>query len=178
MGGSSITTDCIELGNTISRASLVLNDFVREVREARADLDNVSRELHSLQSVLDLLMDDAGALPTRVATETPALLQQCNRLVSELDADLLALDGSALSRPQKRSQWISIGKGQIADLLPILEAHRTMLGLALDLVGVYVNPILILILILKELALLTQEQNAWSRTARQLGAGIQGQRPE
>ncbi|KAF3007351.1 hypothetical protein G7054_g2408 [Neopestalotiopsis clavispora] len=136
MGGSSITTDCIELGNTISRASLVLNEFVREVREARADLDVVSRELHSLQSVLDLLKDDAGALPTRIATETPALLQQCNRVVSELDADLLALDGSALSRPQKRTQWIGVGKQQIADILPIIEAHRTMLGLALDLVGV------------------------------------------
>ncbi|KAH8196252.1 hypothetical protein TruAng_009577 [Truncatella angustata] len=136
MGGSSITTDCIEVGNTISRASLVLNEFVREVREARADLDNVSRELHSLQRVLDLLKDDAGALPLRVATETPALLQQCNRVVSELDADLLALDGSALSRPQKRSQWISVGKQQIAELVPIIEVHRTMLGLALDLVGV------------------------------------------
>ncbi|KAM0809790.1 hypothetical protein AB5N19_10137 [Seiridium cardinale] len=136
MGGSSITTDCIELGNTISRASLVLNEFVREVREARADLDAVSRELHSLQSVLDLLKDDAGALPSRVATETPALLQQCNRVVSELDADLLALDGSALTRPQKRSQWISVGKRQIAELMPTIEAHRTMLGLALDLVGV------------------------------------------
>lgn len=138
MGGSSITTDCIELGNTISRASLVLNGFVREVREARTDLDSVSRELHSLQSVLNLLKEDAGALPSKVATETPALLQQCNRVISELDADLLALDGSALSRPQKRSQWISTGKRQIAGLLPIIEAHRTVLGLALDLVGMFV----------------------------------------
>lgn len=136
MANSSITTDCIELGNTISRASLVLNEFVRQVREARADLDNVSRELHSLQSVLDLLKEDAGALPSRVATETPALLQQCNRAVSELDADLLALDGSALSRTQKRSQWISVGKRQIGELLPVIEAHRTMLGLSLDLVAV------------------------------------------
>lgn len=136
MGISSITTDCIELGNTISRASLVLNEYVREVREARADLDVVSRELHSLQSVLNLLKEDAGTLPSRVAAETPALLQQCNRVVSELDADLLALDGSALSRPQKRSQWISVGKRQIADLMPLLEAHRTMLGLALDLAAV------------------------------------------
>ncbi|KAI1875081.1 uncharacterized protein JN550_002510 [Neoarthrinium moseri] len=133
---SSITTDCMELGNTISRASLVLNEYVREVREARADLDVVSRELHSLQSVLDLLKDDAGSLPSKVATETPALLQQCNLVVSELDADLLALDGSALSRPQKRSQWISRGKQQMAELVPTLEAHRAVLGLALDLVGV------------------------------------------
>ncbi|KAI0132792.1 Rho GTPase activation protein [Xylariales sp. AK1849] len=136
MDSFSITTDCIELGNTISRSSFVLNEYVREVREARADLDAVSRELHSLQSVLDLLKDDAGSLPSKLAAETPALLQQCNRVVSELDGTLLALDGSALSRPQKRSQWISMGKQQIAELLPALEAHRIIIGLALDLVGV------------------------------------------
>ncbi|KAH8681041.1 hypothetical protein BX600DRAFT_10540 [Xylariales sp. PMI_506] len=133
--GSTITTDCIELGSTIHRASLILNEYVREVREARADLDAVSRELHSLQSVLNLLKDDASSLPSKLSTETPALVQQCNRTVSELDADLLALDGSALSRTQKRSQWISRGKQQMAELMPALEAHRIILGLALDLVG-------------------------------------------
>jgi hypothetical protein len=133
--GSSITTDCIELGNTISRASLGLNEFVREVREARADLDSVSRELHSLQSVLNLLKDDAGNLPSKLAAETPVLLQQCNSVVGELDGCLLALDGRALSRTQKRSQWISVGKEQIAGLKTALEAHRALIGLALDLVG-------------------------------------------
>lgn len=131
---SSIANDCIELSNTISRASVVLNQYVREVREARADLDAVSRELHSLQSTLELLKEDAGALPSKVATETPPLLQQCNRVVGELDADLLALDGSALSRPQKRAQWVSVGKHQIKELLPAIAVHRAILALALDLI--------------------------------------------
>ncbi|ORY64865.1 Rho GTPase activation protein [Pseudomassariella vexata] len=135
MDSFSITTDCIELGNTISRASLVLNEFVREVREARSDLDTISRELHSLQSVLTLLKEDAGNLPSKIAAQTPALLEQCNRVVSELDACLLALNGSALSKTQKRAQWIAVGKQQIAQLRAALEAHRATMGLALDLVG-------------------------------------------
>lgn len=135
MSRSSITTDCIELGNTISRATLVLNEFVREVREARSDLDRVSRELHSLQGVLDLLKEDAASLPSKIAAQTPSILQQCNRLVEELDSSLLALDDPELSRPQKRTRWLCVGKAHIADLRDGLEAHRTTVGLALDLVG-------------------------------------------
>ncbi|KAK8051029.1 hypothetical protein PG993_002414 [Apiospora rasikravindrae] len=131
----TITTDCIELGNTISRTTLVLNEFVREVREARSDLDAVSRELHSLQGVLNLLKDDAPNLPSKIAAQTPAILQQCNVIVDELDTSLLALDSPELSRPEKRTRWISEGKPHIADLRDALEAHRTTVGLALDLVG-------------------------------------------
>ncbi|KAK7997849.1 hypothetical protein PG989_005889 [Apiospora arundinis] len=131
----SITADCIELGNTISRATLVLNEYVRDVREARADLDEVSRELHSLQSVLNLLKDDAPSLPSKIATQTPSILQQCNALVEELDTALLSLDDPELTRPQKRTRWLCVGKSHIADLRDALEAHRTTVGLALDLVG-------------------------------------------
>ncbi|KAK8079626.1 hypothetical protein PG997_007444 [Apiospora hydei] len=126
----TITTDCIELGNTISRATLVLNEFVREVREARSDLDAVSRELHSLQGVLNLLKDDAPNLPSKIAAQTPAILQQCNVIVDELDTSLLALSSPELSRPEKRTRWISEGKPHIADLRDALEAHRTTVGLA------------------------------------------------
>ncbi|KAK6828465.1 hypothetical protein PG987_011806, partial [Apiospora arundinis] len=135
MSRSSITADCIELGNTISRATLVLNEYVRDVREARADLDEVSRELHSLQSVLNLLKDDAPSLPSKIATQTPSILQQCNALVEELDTALLSLDDPELTRPQKRTRWLCVGKSHIADLRDALEAHRTTVGLALDLVG-------------------------------------------
>lgn len=98
-------------------------------------MDAVSRELHSLQSVLTLIKEDAGSLPSKLAAQTPAVLEHCNRVVSDLDGCLLALNGGALSRTDKRSQWISTGRQQIAELRGTLEAHRATMGLALDLVG-------------------------------------------
>lgn len=123
------------MGNTISRATLVLNEFVREVREARSDLDEVSRELHSLQGVLNLLKEDAPNLPSKIAAQTPSILQQCNEVVEELDTSLLALDDPELTRPEKRTRWISVGKPHLASLRDAIEAHRTTVGLTLDLVG-------------------------------------------
>lgn len=123
------------MGNTISRATLVLNEFVREVREARSDLDVVSRELHSLQGVLNLLKEDAPNLPCKIAAQTPSILQQCNEIVEDLDTTLLALDDPELSKAEKRTRWISEGKPQLADLRDAIEAHRATVGLALDLVG-------------------------------------------
>lgn len=135
----SITTDCITLSNSIARASTVLNGFVRDVREARSDVDGVSRELHSLQSVLDLLKEDAGLFPPELAERIPAVVEHCSNVVNELDASISALSSSELPKQDKRSQWLATGRKDIAAFRSSLEAHKAVLGLALDLVGAYVR---------------------------------------
>ncbi|KAK6957570.1 hypothetical protein Daesc_000357 [Daldinia eschscholtzii] len=131
----SITSDCITLGNAITTANNILNGFVREVREARSDVDGVSRELHSLQSVLELLNEDASLFPPELAERIPTVLEHCARVVDELDAVISSLNSDELSRQDKRAQWLATGRQEVAIFRTALEAHKAVLGLALDLVG-------------------------------------------
>ncbi len=131
--------DCITLGGDITKVSLVLNGFVREVREARADVDGISRELHSLQSVLDLLKEDNELFPPQLAVQTPVILEYCSKVVEELDTCFALLNRGDLPRQDKRKLWASSGRKESARFKPALEAHRTAIGLALDLVEAYVR---------------------------------------
>ncbi|KAI1395911.1 Rho GTPase activation protein [Hypoxylon fuscum] len=135
MESLSITTGCTTLNIAIAKVGIVLNGFVREVREARSDVDGISRELHSLQSVLDFLKEDAGLFPPELAERTPAVVEHCSNVVDELDIALSTLSSSELPKQDKRSQWLSTGRKDIARYRTSLEAHKTILGLALDLVG-------------------------------------------
>ena len=56
----SIAGTCISLVGTITKTSIVVTSFVRDVDVARSDLDAVSRELLSLKTVLELLADDVA----------------------------------------------------------------------------------------------------------------------
>ncbi|KAI1103941.1 Rho GTPase activation protein [Jackrogersella minutella] len=131
----SITTDCTTLSSTIAKASVGLNSFVREVREARSDIDDVSRELHSLQSVLDLLKEDAGIFPLELAERIPAVIKHCSNVVNELDVNISNLNDNELERQDKRLRWLATGREETTALRSSLEAHKAVLGLALDLVG-------------------------------------------
>ncbi|KAI1416846.1 Rho GTPase activation protein [Hypoxylon sp. FL1857] len=135
MESLSITTDCITLSSTIAKASVVLNGFVRDVREARSDVDGVSRELHSLQGVLDLLKEDAGLFPPELAERIPAVIEHCSNVVTELDANISALSSGEIPKQDKRAQWLATGRKDTAAFRASLEAHKAVLGLALDLVG-------------------------------------------
>ncbi|KAI5920628.1 Rho GTPase activation protein [Camillea tinctor] len=131
----TITTDCITLGSKIAKVLFILNGFVREIREARADVDGVSRELHSLQGVLDLLKEDAALFPPELGEQTPAVVEHCSNVVDELDASLATLNNSDLPKQEKRIQWLEAGRKNSARVRTTLEAHKAILGVALDLVG-------------------------------------------
>ncbi|KAI4866852.1 hypothetical protein F4820DRAFT_238792 [Hypoxylon rubiginosum] len=135
MESQSIATDCSTLSSAIAKVSTILNGFVREVREARSDVDGVSRELHSLESVLDLLQEDAGLFPPDLAERVPDVLGHCSTVVDQLDAGISALSCSKLPKQEKRSQWMASGRKEVAQFRTSLEAHKAVLGLALDLVG-------------------------------------------
>lgn len=134
----SIATDCSTLSGSIAKVSTILNGFVREVREVRSDVDGVSRELHSLQSVLDFLKEDAGLFPPELAERIPDVLGHCSAVVDQLDAGISALSCTELPKQEKRSQWLASGRREVAQFRTSLEAHKAVLGLALDLVGAYV----------------------------------------
>lgn len=98
-------------------------------------LDSLSRELHSLEGVLDLLQEDAESFPPQLAADTPMVLDQCQTVLDELDAHLLVLNRAGLPSHQRRKLWFDEGKDKSVVLQNKLAAHRGVLGLAIDLVG-------------------------------------------
>ncbi|OTB06462.1 hypothetical protein M426DRAFT_318875 [Hypoxylon sp. CI-4A] len=128
-----IITDCDALSKAISKASVVLNGFVREIREARSDIDGVSRELHSLQSVLELIKEDASFFPPELAERVPCVVDHCCTVVVDLDTSMSTLSSSDLSKEEKKTRWIATGKEEAAAFRSSLEAHKAIMGIALDL---------------------------------------------
>ncbi|KAI0426677.1 Rho GTPase activation protein [Xylaria sp. FL1042] len=131
----SVAGDCVALDGRIAKLLSAFTNFVRHVREARADIDAVSRELYSLQTVLSLLKEDAVLFPPELSEYTPAIIKHCSAVVDKLDVSISILDDPELSKQQKRVQWLDVGTIETASFRTALEAHRTTIGLALDLVG-------------------------------------------
>ncbi|KAI0193426.1 Rho GTPase activation protein [Astrocystis sublimbata] len=133
---STIAADCIDLDTRIINLHLALAALVRHVREARSDVDAVSRELHSLQTVVAFLKEDAILFPPELAEHTPAIIGQCSALIESLDGSISVIDNQNLSKLEKRTEWRDVGRLEIPRFGASLEAHKEAIGLALDLVGV------------------------------------------
>ncbi|KXJ86169.1 hypothetical protein Micbo1qcDRAFT_237103 [Microdochium bolleyi] len=135
MESLTITTDCITLGSAVAKMTWLLNAVVREVRESRSVLDSLSRELHSLEGVLDLLQEDADSFPPELAADTPIILERCQQVIDELDKHLSRLNQPELSSRERRVLWFETGREASVGLEKRVAAHRAVLGLAIDLVG-------------------------------------------
>lgn len=122
------------MGTAVEKTSAAVHAFVREVREARSDLDGIAGELQSLDRVLELLRDDAADLPAGLADSAPPLLRDCCTIVSELGHYVNVLNGPELSLADKRFRWMAT-RQHMAKLRWTLEGYKSALGLALDLVG-------------------------------------------
>ncbi|KAI0165719.1 Rho GTPase activation protein [Xylariaceae sp. FL1272] len=131
----SITSDCNTLENKIAVLLQTLAGFVRHVREARSDIDAVSRELYSLQTVLDLLKEDACLFPPELAEHTPSIIEHCSYVADKLNALLSVVNNSDLTAQKKRTRWLQSGRSEAAGFRTSLEAHKAVIGFALDLVG-------------------------------------------
>lgn len=131
-----VSLACSEASSAIAAASFALNKFVREVREARSELDVISAELHSLDSILDLLREDAAFLSAPLAKQTPGVLCTCLVLVNELEGCISVLDRPGVSRAGKRSRWLA-SRHHFRNLQWTVGEYKVALGLAVDLVGLY-----------------------------------------
>jgi hypothetical protein len=116
----SITTSCVTLVATITGLTVQINGFVREVRGARSDLDAVSRELHSLTMVLEMLAHDAGdtacsAFPPSLAQQVTDIVKNCGGVVSQIEASLEKHGGES-ARLMKGVIWCLVGKSDMEQL--------------------------------------------------------------
>ena len=99
----------------------------------RAEMDQIIVELHSLDTTIDLIKEDAGSLPLNVASCTPDLLESCAVTVNELGAIMSMLCSPSLPAKDKKMEWI-VSRKSAARLRSALHAHKLALGLAIDLI--------------------------------------------
>ncbi|KAM5379152.1 hypothetical protein ACJA88_005712 [Fusarium oxysporum] len=132
----SIISGCAGLITAISSLSISISTFVRSCREARSDLDRVSRELHSLQTVLELIeedaKDDTKPFPPTIQHHVSGIVSNCGSVVLEVETCIKKYgDG----RVKSRAAWAINGQGDMEKLRSSLEAHKSALELALDMIS-------------------------------------------
>lgn len=133
----AIVASCATLGFTVARCIQSITVFVREVRDARGDLDMIARELQSLDTVIACLKDDvakpsSNTLPPNLATHLESTLRSCDAVVEEIVKSLAKHKSSRLGRG---GHWtLGGGKDDMTKFRISLENHKSALDLALDMI--------------------------------------------
>ncbi|KAJ2906275.1 uncharacterized protein MKZ38_002354 [Zalerion maritima] len=130
----SIATGCVGLASAVTKVSIVLGTFVRDVRESRSDVDSVARELLSLKTVLELLADDVGRLnvPPNLAEQISGVICHCTDVIRDLER---CIERYNETKVKGKLTWATTGKGDMARLRSALEAHKSTLGISLDMLS-------------------------------------------
>ncbi|KAK4220542.1 hypothetical protein QBC38DRAFT_526595, partial [Podospora fimiseda] len=128
-----IVTGCVGLISAIGSATGRIATFVRTFREARADLDSISRELASLRNILDLIQADASRpLPGTLTSHLLAIVGNCNTTVLDLERLLVRYqDGGR----RQLGRWAVSGRGDVEHLRIRLQNNTRSLNLALDYIS-------------------------------------------
>ncbi|KAF6823556.1 hypothetical protein CPLU01_11349 [Colletotrichum plurivorum] len=127
----SVAASCVGLITAAGATARAIMSFVRDCREARADLTTISRELADLQIILELLKSDEeeGSLPGPLRTQIVAIVDSCGGLISSID-DLLKRHKGKTGA----IRWAVDGKREVEGLRRGLEAYRGSLSLAVETV--------------------------------------------
>ena len=131
----SISAASVSLIAVISKATLRIGIFIIDVRESRKDLDAISRELSSLSLCLSALADDSEkggvGFPLSLTENVLRVIRNCDEVVQELEKLLFKLSSGSLKR---KVQWVVYGRDDALKLRLNLEAHKSALDIALDMV--------------------------------------------
>jgi hypothetical protein len=155
MEAISCISACVSLAGNVVTASIKLTRFIHDVRHARKDLDSVATELHSLNLILELLKEDISQSEVQEYTLQSAHQEDISQsdarpfsesLLRQISAILIALeevvggiskllDDLSTSHIGQRVKWTLIEKDNANTLRTRLEAHKSLLGIALDMLG-------------------------------------------
>jgi hypothetical protein len=130
----SITVACVSLTTSIAKTSTSVTLFVRAVRAARSDLDGVSRELASLTTLLGILAEDAKDIdnfPDTLRKHITGILANCELVLVEVQRLVAKYDKPGVVAGSK---WVLAGHEDVARLQLSLEAHKSALEIALEMV--------------------------------------------
>ncbi|KAF4992702.1 hypothetical protein FDECE_13637 [Fusarium decemcellulare] len=129
----SIAATSVALAGTVTSVTLGLTSLVRDVRDARGDIEHVSRELQSLKLVLELVAEDAThPFPPALESQIKGVLSNCSKVVQEIGA---CVDKHQGSRAQKGLRWVAKGRDEMSKLRSLLEAHKSTFNLLLEMIN-------------------------------------------
>jgi hypothetical protein len=131
----SISTACVSLIATLGRILPQIASFISDVGDARRDLDAVSRELHSLSLSLANLRDDSTKIkyPEGSRRTLITVLGNCDHVTKEIEALLNKMASGNIGRGM---QWTIYGQDDMNKLRSRLEAHKSAIDIALDMVSI------------------------------------------
>ncbi|KAF2465109.1 uncharacterized protein BDR25DRAFT_346390 [Lindgomyces ingoldianus] len=136
----TITVGAVSLTGTITKAIFTINTFVRAVRDAPSDRDAVKSELVTLKTALDGLTDDFESadptsgdepIPKVVQTHIVKIIGSCYDVVHAIEDLLQEHSGNGV---KMKAKWALSGSDDMAKLRSNLEARKSALELALDVV--------------------------------------------
>jgi len=122
---------------SITKLSFSVTTFILAVRQARSDLDGISRELLSLKTILELLNEDLSnqngqfKLPESLRGQITGIVQNCSKVLKDIEDILAKHSENAL---HKKAKWALSDSKDAQKLRVTLEAHKSALEIALDMV--------------------------------------------
>jgi hypothetical protein len=138
----SLTAGYLGLLAGIAQLTAQITVFVSSVRDARRDMDAVSRELSSLSLCLGTLKDDSAKVeyPDGLRENLIVVLKNCDWVVKDMTQLLEKLSSANL---KSKIQWTISGKDDMNRLRSSLESHKSALEIALDMTNLYVSFIML-----------------------------------
>jgi hypothetical protein len=132
----SIPTSCVGLVANVTQLSVKIYNFVQEVRDAHADLESITLELKSLKGVLETLSEHSvnftgGAFPSSLAKQISGILTNCGGVLQHIERSLDKHSGGGVKNGVK---WSLAGREDMDKLRSSLEAHKSALSIALEVV--------------------------------------------
>ena len=134
----SITTAALSLLGTSIALSKQISAFVIATKDARKDMDAVSRELASLQLCLESLKEegDANHFPQKLRESLIFIMRNCQDIVDQLGSLLARFASGNIGR---RLQWSLTGRDEAERLRNSLEAHKSAIEIALTVSAVTIG---------------------------------------
>jgi cell division protein FtsB len=128
----SIASTAVTLTIAIGRVAHEVDQFTRQVREARRELSDISRELGSLKAAIELLSDDLKTPGVVLPGSLGDILQECQESIIRLDE---TIQKYAREKLTTRIRYVWSGKETIMMHKGTLSAHRAALDLAVDVIN-------------------------------------------
>jgi uncharacterized coiled-coil protein SlyX len=130
----SVATTVVSLSIAIAQVVSSISAFVKQVKEAKNDLDLVSQELRSLARILELM--SANDASTTLQDYPPHLHRQFEEQIDECHKAVQAVQ-KTLDKYQTGNlqslRWAQSGKNAISDLRVNLEVHKSTFSILLNL---------------------------------------------
>jgi hypothetical protein len=129
----SVSITCAGLLTAVLRLSLQIGLFVSNVRDAKKDMDLVSRELSSLSLSLNLLRDDSAKIdyPEGAKQSLVEIIGNCVSIIRQMETLLERFSSESL---RGSAHWAFTGRDEMNKLRSTLEAYRAAIDVALEMV--------------------------------------------